>query len=80
MKIGDLVRHRKEGYDIALRGQIGIVVDFGQRAHRFCAAAEHGHEWEWYDVKWLSGHGGLLCDRVMWWHIDILTGAANENR
>ena len=78
MKVGDLVRYRKEGYDIALRGQIGIVVDFGQPGKPM--AEDAGHEWEWYDVKWLSGHGCSLCDRVMWWHIDILTGAANESR
>ena len=80
MKIGDLVRYRKEGYDIALRGQIGIVVDFGQPVARPWASAAAGHEWEWYDVKWLLRCGDSFDTRAMWWHIDLLTGAANESR
>ena len=78
MKTGDLVRYRKEGYDIVLRGQVGIVVAFGQPAGYKAESA--GYEWEWYDVKWLLRCGGSLLTRVQWWHIDLLTGAANENR
>ena len=79
MKIGDLVRYRKEGYDFALRGQIGIVVDFGQPVTSMIGV-NAGHEWEWYDVKWLLRCGGSLYTHAMWWHIDLLTGAANESR